>query len=151
MHVVFATRGHIDWVRPFIEDLSTRYFPYKKYDPNTKQLVPVMLKARLCPIQLWDYSFPEENLDAVLNTLFQGSDGKGVRTHLNLQKYLGPIRKVMKLKKIPDTYDKSQHLVMVDPQHIEVIGIGIKEDNWLTEDGRTVSKKDKTEFSEEGI
>lgn len=119
MHFVFATRGHHDYVRTFIEELATRYLQFDYKGENR------ILKMRLCPIQLWDSSFPKQHLDAVLNTCLSGAQGKPFLS--SAQKYIWALRKAMHLKKIPE-YSKENLLAMQSPQHTEVIGIGIKED-----------------------
>lgn len=125
MHLALLTRGHIEWVNRFINELSTRYleFDYK----GEKKL----LQMRVCPIQLWDISFPKQHLAPVLNTCLSGFQGEPMmKSH---QKYIWALRKAMKFKKIPE-YDKSKTLAMKMPQHIETIGIGIKEDKMLKDE-----------------
>lgn len=148
MHVVMMTRGVKQEVDYFINELSFRYVPFKKYNVKTKKMDDLFIQMRVSPVQLWDISFPEDQQDSVLNTLFSGDAGKPINSHLN--KYVWGLRKAMKLKPIPN-YKKENVLVMKPPQNIETIGIGVKEDYWITEDGNHVTKRDKTPFSYEGI
>ena len=150
MHLVFASRMHWDHGRRFIDELANIYFPFKKYNPETKKLQDMHLKARLCPIQLWDYSFPKSHLDPVLNTILGGTSGEGIVAHAHLQKYLWPLKKIMKLQKVPE-YNKELQLIMSKPEHSEIIALGVKEDYWITETGEHVAEKDKTDLSWEGI
>ncbi len=143
MHFVFLTRGHIDYVEPFIKELSTRYLEYD-YGKQGKKI----LKIRLCPIQAWDLSFPKPHLDAVLNTCL--NSGKGETIQSSLQKHIWMLRKALGLKKIPE-YKKDFNLAMERPQHTEVIAVGIKEDLWYDEKGNKCTEENKTEGSWEGI
>ena len=147
-HTVIMTRGPIKYVNEFINDLNTRYLPFKKYNKKTKKMEDLWLQMRVCPVQLWDLSYPVEHRDAIHNTIFQGGNGNSI--HKRHQNFLCPIRKAMKLDKIPN-YDRSKKLVMPEPQNIEMIGIGVKDDYFITEDDKHVSFKDKTPLSYEGI
>lgn len=139
-HTVILTRGHLEYVEKFIKELSTRYMDY----PNTNSLV----QMRVCPIQLWDISYPEEYRDVIHTTLF--GDNKGKPIHSSLSKYIYPMRKAMKLSKLPP-YKTDSWLPMRKPEHMEVIAIGVKDDDWIEPDGKVVKKKDKSEKAREGI
>jgi len=150
MHLIFATRGIKHNVDEWINELSTRYMPAKIMNKETGKVEDMILQLRVCPVELWDVSFQEENKDSVLNTILQGRDGKMISDRSFLNKYLPFIRKAMHLKPVPE-YDKSRKLAMRPPEAIDIFGIGIREDKWITEDGRFVNKKDKTDNSFEGI
>jgi len=148
MHLAFATRGPINEVEDFIKELSTRYLEFDWYNQETKKLERRMIKGRLCPIQLWDFSFPSQHLDAVLTTCLGAAKGKPqMRSH---KKFVWTLRKAMHFEKIPE-YKTDMHLAMSDPKGIELIGIGIKEDYWITENNKHVDKGNKTGLSYEGI
>ena len=148
MHLSFITRGHKEWVDKFINELSTRYLSFKWYNQEKKQLENRILQMRVCPVQLWDISFPKEHYDAVANTILRGTGDKSfINSHA---KYIWGLRKIMKMKKIPE-YKKEQWLTMASHENINIIGIGVKDDYWITEDGRHVKEKDKTPLSWEGI
>lgn len=149
-HIVFITRGHWDWVRMSMEELATRYFLHPKYNKRRKKMEKELLKSRLCPIQLWDLSYPKEYTDSVLNTLFRETGKKGMVKSSHLSKIIWPVRKIMKLKKIPE-YKTDRRMAMNPMDHIEIIGVGYREDKWVTEDGRIVEEKDRTPFSTEEI
>jgi len=147
-HIVFMTRGHWNSVTPFIDRLRNLIFPVDVYNDKKDGVIPMLREARLCPIQLWDYTYPKSHQDAVLNTILQGSDGKGIVRNAYLQKYLSPVRALLKLKKIPD-YEKDKTLMMIPPQDTEVIALGIRDDKWRLPDGELVDEKDKPELSVE--
>ena len=122
--------------------------PFPWYNPETKQMQQQIFEMRLCPIQLFDCVFPEQHKDAVLNTVLSSSQGKPINPKLN--KYFWALRKMLGYEEIGD-YKKDQMLPMSPPNSCEIIPIGIKEDYWITEDGRHVERKDKTPLSWEGL
>lgn len=150
MHISFLTRGHFDYTNKFINELSTRYVDFQKYNAEKKVMEDMILQLRVCPIQLWDVSFPTQHYDAVYNTVLGGSK-HGAPEMSHHQKYIWALRKAMKMKKIKPSENKAIKLAMTPPEHIEVIGVGMKEDYFVTEDGRHVKAKDKTPLSYEGI
>ncbi len=147
MHLLTLMRGEIHHVKKFIDELSTRYLPFDFYNSKTKQKEKRLLQLRVCPIQLFDISFPEEHKDAVLTTCLVNNEGS---INKYMDKFFWAMRKGMKLEPIPE-YKKDSWLAMSPPQNIELIGIGVKKDKWITEEGKIVEEKDKTENSYEGI
>lgn len=145
MHTIFAIRGIKEDVERFINELSTRYLPFKMYNFDKKKLEPKLLQLRVQPVQLYDVAFPSEYKDAVLNTIYGGTDGKG-----RWGKYVAILRRIFRLDPMPE-YKKESKLPMEPPQNCEIVGIGVKEDYWIREDGEHVSEKDKTPNSFEGI
>lgn len=149
MHLAFITRGHKTWVDKFINELSTRYFEFDRYNYDTKKMERVLMDARLCPIQLWDFVFPSEYYDSVAATILSGY-GEGKPEFKSHQKFVWALRKAMKFRKIPP-FKKESRLPMLPPQHMEVIGIGVKDDYWIDENKNHIKKEDKTPLSWEGI
>lgn len=146
-HVVFMTRGikhDVDW---FINELSTRYLPFRFRDKDNK-MIDGNIQMRVCPIQLWDVSFPTDQKDAVYNTIFASSQGKPeIKSH---GKFISLVRKIMKLNPLPE-YSKEKKLAMRPPQNIEIVAIGVKEDYWINEKGEKVSYEKKDSECMEGI
>ena len=149
MHLAFITRGHIEYVNKFINELAAHYLNFSWYNPQSKKMEPRLMQMRVCPIQLWDISFPKQYWDAVAKTVLGGSM-KGKPNFSSHQKYLWLLKKAMHLNDIP-TFKEDNWLSMSPPGHMDIIGIGVREDKWLTEDGRSVDEKDKTPLSWEGI
>lgn len=155
MHFIFGTRGIKRDAERLIDELSTRYLPFNRYNPEIKQLEKVLIQMRVCPIQLWDVSYPIEHRDAVLNTLLGGGTGipirdtRGWRLKL-LDKSIKVMQKLLGLNPLGE-YKKEQLLPMMLPQNTEVIAIGEKEDYWITEDNKHVDYENKTDLSYEGI
>jgi len=155
MHFIFSTRGIKHDVDRLINELSTRYLPFKPYNPNTKQLQDMLIQMRVCPIQLWDISFPREHRDAVINTLLAGGkgipirDSRGWRLKL-LDKSIKVMQKLLGLRPLGE-YKTDQTLPMKQPENVEVIAIGEKDDYFITEKGEHVDYEHKTPLSFEGI
>ena len=133
MHLTFAASGikhEMEFMEKFLE---TRSFvlPYKDNEGNDKF---VAMQSQLRPIQLYDFIFPRDSLDIVLNTLkpetgkIQGFNVSGFSTILT------GLRKAMKLKKIPKPDEKKG--VFAYPSEklkdIRFVGIGIREDRDVT-------------------
>lgn len=146
MHLAFLTRGHINYVEDFIKELRAQYLPLDRYNPKTKKLEKKFTNVRLCPIQLWDIAFPKEFFDPVAMTIMRGNE----TPHKGQQKFLWGLRKAMGFSKIPK-YKTDQALIMRPHENINAIGIGVKEDKWITEKGEYVDEKDKTDLSWEGL
>ena len=148
MHTVFGIRGIKQDVENFIEELSTRYVSFKMFNEKAKKMESKLVRLRVCPVQIFDVSFPKEHADAVLSTIYSG--GKGKTISRKLRKYAKLLRVMLGLKDLPK-YKTESHLMMSYPENIEVIALGVKEDLWIREDGKNVKEKDKTELSTEGI
>ncbi len=126
MHIIMGTRGIKHDVDRMITELSSQYLPFMFWGKDDKKQTPHNLQIRVCPIQLWDISFPEPHLDMMLNSLFGPGGGKPMnKKH---EKYVYAIGRAMGVKPIPD-YKKDKKLAFWN-QNTEMIGIGIKKDNF---------------------
>lgn len=123
------TRGIKKDVDDFITQLQGAYIPHpiKDKDGNITGSTGIQFSVR--PVQLWEMVFPQESLEPVLNTFFDGQNpyGRWKKFH----KFLSIFRKTMGLKPIPEGYATNARLPQMK-QNIECIGIGIKEDENIT-------------------
>lgn len=142
------TRGILHDVKHFINELSSRYLPFPRYNKKTKKMETKYLQMRVCPIQLWDISYSKDQRDIVHNTIFAGGEGKPINSRI--EKFMFGLRKLMGLKKLPK-YKKEKVMAMRPIQNVEVLGIGVKDDFWIEPDGRHVSEKEKSKEAYEGI
>lgn len=148
-HTILATRGILGDTITFINELSTRYVPFRWFNKKTGKMEDRHIQLRVSPVLLWDISYPKECRDIIHATIFR--DGKGGKPiNKFIEKFVNMVRMGMKLKKIPE-YKTDKVLSMRLPENIEIVGIGVKEDKWITEDGRQVSEDQKTDLSYEGI
>lgn len=123
MQVYFITRGKDNVVNEWLKHLAGKWFPYEY---NGEKGV---LEGILRPVQLWEFAFPAESKDAVLNTIFDGqvdvgkhqSDWKGNIGLKALQKALGA-KPIGKFKTDVGKYP------MPTRSGMSVMGIGIRED-----------------------
>ena len=155
MHFIFATRGVLHQVNTFINELSTRYLPFKRYNPETMVMEDAHLQVRVCPIQLWDVSYPKEHRDLVLSTIMGMGNGRPVRDKESwrmkaLNKFLNMIAKIGGLQPVGE-FKRESIIAMQPPQDLEIFSVGEKEDYWTTEDGKHVDYEHKTDLSTEGI
>lgn len=126
MHVVILTRGIKHAVDRWINELSTKFLPFKWQSPTDKEPQDYALQLRVSPIQLYDISFPEPMKDLVLASVL--GDSRGEPINKGIKKYVAVLRKMMGLKKIPDFETKDKMPCTPERQHIEIVGIGVKDD-----------------------
>lgn len=148
MHLAFMIRGHKHWQDRFINELATRYLPFKMYNPEKKVMEDKIIEMRLCPIQLYDATFPADQFDIVANSILCG--GNGDPNNPSMKKFIWALRKMMGFKKLPE-YKKDTKFSMSPPEHQEIFAIGVKDDFFVEPDGRHVEKKDKSPLAWEGI
>jgi len=124
MHLYMLTRGMKNHVDQFITELQGKYLPFKFEGKDSV----VQLSVR--PIQLWEVVFPKEHKDLILTTCLGGKEGmKGITNKRRHRPFVAMIRKALGIQKLPD-YDDTQTLP-ITRQHMELVGIGIKEDRDL--------------------
>lgn len=136
MHLMFATVGNKFDVDRFILELQGKYYPYTFYNtdaegkfiPNSTQ--QYMVQGIVRELRVFEYVFPEQHKDVVLNTILGEGKGKAL-LHDNMQKkydkYLWGIRKMAGYNKIPD-YDTTKGVMPIFRTNMHVIGLGVKED-----------------------
>ena len=147
-HTLILTRGELNNMNRFFGELASRYLPFKKYNHKTKKLDQMNLQVRVSPVRLYDVSYPKEYRDIVHNTIFQGNDGSPQVKGLG--KFFAMLRKVLGFNKMAE-YKKDKKMAMFPPEHLEIIGIGVKDDYWIEPDGTHVLEKDKSNLAWEGI
>lgn len=117
MHIYAITRGYYRDVARFIDDWCAQAWPF----PNYKKGDVIQSGAR--PIQLWEFTFPKEQLDMALRTLSVCPRSE----HDSKQKYLAwMLRRFLQAKQIPKFEPGPKRIVW--NHFIECTPIGIKED-----------------------
>ena len=89
----------------------------------------------LRPFRMYDLIFPREQKDVILNTLNPKSevsfvDGIGGKGSYKFKTMINGLRKLMKLKKIPEP-DKSKGKIALPEglfKNLRIVGLGLKED-----------------------
>ena len=134
MELTFITRGKSDEVYEFAKWLSTRHLPLKLHKADGTEEVQLM-ECQLRPLQLWQFVFPKENLDIVLNTLNLPRDDKQSFQGYNINPKLFALRKLLGAKPIPQPVDKLSKMFMPYDRfkHVGIIGVGLREDGDIAE------------------
>lgn len=125
MHLYVMTRG-IKWaVDRFITQLQGKCFPMKlmKGGKSGKKVVEVAVR----PIQLWEIVYPREAHDLMVNALIDNDKTQ----HRKHRKWVAVLRKILGVKKLQKT-DRDGMKFPIFKDHIEIIGIGCKEDRDIT-------------------
>ena len=127
MHLSLLTRG-IKWeTEKFFSSLSEQLLPHRGMFDG--KLQDGGIQMRVCPIQLWDICFPETELDKVMTTLFPNG-WKGMSK--SREYYAMALRLGMGYEKLPEEWKKDQLVFTSVPiKHTEMIGIGIKHDDYF--------------------
>lgn len=125
MHFTFAASGHSRWLQTFEEYLKTRIFPMPVTMPDGSTVMQ-NVESALRPIQLYEFIFPKEHLDVVLNTLAKDGEDRPRGKSLGLP--LAMVRKALHLKKIPKKRDPSKGKLAIIDQHVRIVPIGIRYD-----------------------
>jgi len=121
MQLYFFTRGIKNRVDEFTNDLQAQFFP-RKFKGKLMDS-----QAHLRPIQFWEYVFPAPQLQPVLKMIEPSPNH-----HNSLNKYGNVLRKLLHAKKIPPI-DPSIIKRPIRKYHVQVWGIGIKEDEFNEE------------------
>lgn len=132
MHVVFFAYGIKDKVDLFLRDLQCQKFklPFKKKN-GKEAFVWVQGSLRQLPLGMYDYVFPKESLDAVLNTL--KFDSPSYYPKHKFGKYLVILRKIFKLKKHPKYSKKNNYVWFMNDVALIPVGIREDEERWFSE------------------
>ena len=129
MHVIFVPYGKIEYVDMLLRDMRACKHRWRIYNKETGEEKYYWLEGslRVLPFGIYEYVFPKEDLDQVLNTLLPISNDP-----YNVNKYyLGILRKILKAKPIPEF--KKEGKFVWTREHVSIIPIGIREDGELTE------------------
>lgn len=133
MHLYIATRGIKNFSDQFITELQGKYLPFKSFDEN-RNLINSQVQVAVRPIQLYEIVFPEEHKDIMLTTILGENGGK--TQHKKHFKWVALIRKVLGIKDI-GSYN-TDRAMPISKFHTEIVGIGIKEDYYITKDEKHI-------------
>jgi len=126
MHLYAFVRGQDDKVFRMIQDCQAVYFPYKWRNENG-EVEERAIQMGVRPIQLYEFVFPEEELERVLSYLHPtGSWNK------KYNKFLTMLRKLLGLKPVPKVKTKLEQANPIRAlNYVEVAGVGIKKDRYI--------------------
>ena len=131
--LVFWPRGNIHCVKRFLNELSAKYLRYTyldakdgKFIEGTSKDYDVSVAVRLLPLGAIEVVWPEKYTDIMLTTIMgKKPESPDKVFHGWTKKYIYPLRKIMKLKKIPDYDDKAFFPIFKEGVHIIPIGLHI--------------------------
>lgn len=147
MQIYIASRGIKNSMDRWITELNSTYLPIM-YNGQKRAL-----QVAVRELKFYEIGFPEEHLDIMLNTIFQGGEVTNKAKYPKYQKYLWGLRKALGIKKLPEVYDKSVKLPCFN-QDLDHIGIGMKKDYYVLKDGTTAynpTDEQKKNIAHEGI
>lgn len=130
MHFAFIPYGIEKEIEHFKIDLMAQkfWFSLKKKGEQNKGIW-LQGSLRKLPFGIWEYVFPKESLDMVLQTLCSKNEIKAYKIPSVILK---TIRKVLRLKQIPKDWKKDKEFLWYR-NHVSIIPLGIREDRELTE------------------
>lgn len=134
MHFVFIPYGGRHEIEVLLRDMEAQKHPLKMWKGKEKKIIYINGIIRMLPFGIYEYAFPKENLDTLLNTLMP--TGKRYNVGWLREKVLQVVTGV---EKIPKTWKKEQKFMWMK-QYVNIIPIGIRHD-----DAETMQKVSKHE------
>lgn len=132
MHVVFIAYGMKQRVDELFMDMMAQKHQIKCYDKDDKHIKTEWIQSqiRYLPFGVYEYVFPKEDLDIVLNTLgdIHGSLGKKQQWIFKI------LRQFLKCKPIPKYNKDKKYLWLKENVSINVIGIREDKMQWFPSD-----------------
>lgn len=130
MEVYFAATGPLHWLHQFENQLEAQSFSIPYTDPIGRQMNE-MTGGLLEPIQLYRFIVPKDAMPLVLRTLSVGAPSTAKAAISGVPIFA--LRKLMGLKEVPTDPTGTNYMVgprlAVNTQHVQIVPIGIKEDN----------------------
>ena len=129
------TRGIKKEVDDFIRQLQGKWYEHKWLPTGWKgseeeraieEKRHVQVQVR--PIQLWEIVYPESSRDLMLTTIL-GRKQQNVTQHKKHNKWIWALRKMLGIKPVGEYNGDFQSPIV--KEHIEVIGVGEKEDYYV--------------------
>ena len=129
MHAAFIPYGNRHDLEIMFRDIEAQKLKMPIHSPDglKREFLWCNVNLRQLPFGVYEIIFPKEQKDVVLNTLFKSLS----HTHYKgIYRYLGIIRRILKLKKIPE-FDKSHNLIWT-MKNVGIFPVGIREDGELS-------------------
>ena len=127
MHFAFIPYGKRAEVELLLRDMEAQKFLMPMTQDGKEQKVWIQGVVRICPLGIYDYVFPKENLDMVLATICNYyPDGNPIIPYNIGWIKLALLRKITQSKPIPKF--KRDKVLLWIKDNVNIIPIGIKED-----------------------
>lgn len=127
MHFVFIPYGKRSEVELLLRDMEAQKHKVWMTKGKKKQFSWQQGVVRVLPLGAYEYIFPKEDIDTVLNTLMPKR--KNEKYELGLRKFM--IRRLFKCEAVPDFKRENYYLWIKD--HVHIIPIGVRYDEELIE------------------
>ena len=126
-NLFFVAYGINRQIEEMKNQLSSLKFPLKWKDPPTGKEVSGFIEGNLQPVQLFKFSFPEDQLDTVLRTLKFNNISSH---HDNLNKYFWLLRKALRLEELPEYNKEGSYYPLVKDSfpNVNLTAIGYSKD-----------------------
>jgi len=123
MHFAFIPYGAMSELRLLLRDMEAQKFMLKLQKEGEKDKgVYISGQIRILPFGVYEYVFPKEYKDMILNTLCKQEPNR-----YNVPEIFRKIiRKALKLKPIPK-YDTKEQLLWIK-ENVSILPLGIRED-----------------------
>jgi hypothetical protein len=121
MHFAFIPYGKKSEVELLISDMEAQKHILKMWKDVEVKNIWIQGQVRVLPFGIYEYVFPREDLDIVLNT-FSANENRYQIPKIALV----PIKKFLSLKKIPE-FKKDKVMLWVR-EHVNIVPLGIRED-----------------------
>lgn len=131
MHAIFMPYGKRSEVELLLRDMDAQKHKLILTRGKKKKEIWIQGQVRLLPFGIYEYVFPKEDIDVVLQTLdFKASDKFYGFGDLKL-KLMRMILNFIKCKKIPK-FKEDKHYLWVKT-HINIFPLGIRYDREMTD------------------
>jgi len=127
MHFAFIPYGKKKEVELLISDMEAQKHILKMWKGKEVKKIWIQGQVRVLPFGIYEYVFPREDLDLVLNT-FSANENRYPIPKIALV----PIKKFLNLKSIPE-FKKDKCMLWIR-EHVNVISLGIREDYNIIDD-----------------
>lgn len=125
MHAIFIPYGKRSEVNLLLRDMEAQKHLLKFSKGDEEKKVWIESQIRVLPFGIYEYIFPKEDIDVVLNTLNFKSDETIGRFEIGkLKKWL--LKTLLKCEKIPKYKEERKYLWLKD--NVNIIPLGIRHD-----------------------
>ena len=138
MQSYFITRGKYEEVETFIDWLRHTFMPLKMTKADGTFTYP-MMECMVRPVQLWEFVYPREHHDMVVNSLGLYPTGnmfyQDTKHPYNINPKLFVLRKLLGAKPFTEPVNKNEKMMLPYERfkNINILGIGYVEDGDIAE------------------
>ena len=129
MHLYFISRGVKHQRDIWVKFMETQMFNWERTNKTTGLKENTIVQGALRPIELWEYVFPEEHLQQVMNNMMFTEEAAKCYKHVSGKNLtMAVLRKALGAKPLPKLEVKPIDKIM-RMQGVAVEPIGVRADN----------------------